>query len=177
MSSFYKNGIINGAVSESLSENILNGTHYSVDNPITVSGTASDIIKVTDNYAQVTPGETYYLMATCNGEWSPQHGYSADSSAGKACIWLYISKVFNTSSMSYDSPILFTSKSMISTGVWKYTVPAGYNMARIRLNTYSNGTDTVSLDFWNLALIPASLYTKTLKINNTSVIATEIIEV
>ena len=157
--SINKNGVLNtNTINESLGMNILNNAYkYTRTNPYVVSGTNSDIIATTDMFARVSSGETYYLSCKVSPGWSPSHGYS-DASKGKATIWLYLSKTYNESNYGYDSPILFTSTSAVTEGVWKYTIPAGYNMARIRLNTYSNGTNSVTCKFWDISLIPEKYY-------------------
>lgn len=180
MSSINKNGNISATVLETPSSSIFNGTKYTKGNPCILTGTSKDIIATTDNYAKVTPKKTYYLCCKCNKDWSSSHGYS-NTSAGKATIWLYMSKTFNESNMGYDSPVLFTSTSMVADGVWKYTIPDGYNMARVRLNTYSDGSETVSIKFWDIALIPEEYYTgqgsSALKMFNNSIILNEIFEI
>lgn len=180
MSSIEKNGNVNATFVESMSGSIFNGTKYTRDNPCVLTGTSTDIIATTNNYTQVIPKKTYYLLCSCDSGWSPSHGYS-EASAGKATIWLYMSKTFNANSMGYDSPVLFTSASMIADGVWKYTVPDGYNMARARLNTYSDGTNSVSVKFWDIALIPEENYVgqggSAMKIYNNKIVTNEIIEI
>lgn len=180
MSTINKNGNAAGTVIESFAANILNGTRYTKANPYTLTGTSGDIIATTNNYSQVTPGKTYYVTAKCDSEWSPSHGYK-ETTAGKATIWLYLSKTFNASSMGFDSPICLTSSGMLTDGVWKYTIPDGYNMARIRLNTYSDGTESVTIKFWDIAMIPEEYYvsqeTTAMKILSNEIVINEIIEI
>lgn len=154
-----KNGILtSNNINESLGTNMLNNAYkYTRANPYVLTGSSGDIIATTDMFTRVVSGETYYLSCKVSPAWSSSHGYS-DASKGKATIWLYLSKTYNKDNYGYDSPILFTSTSAITEGVWKYTIPAGYNMARIRLNTYSNGTDSVTCKFWDISLIPEKYY-------------------
>ena len=154
----YKNGNIEKQnFYESDAMNLFKGTNYTYEKPYVLSGTANDIYLLIDNYCQVTPGKTYYYLAKCDTEWSDKHGYFEDTK-GKATMWLYLCKVYDESNRGYDKPVRFTSKNMIADGVWKYTIPDGYNMARVRVNTYSNGTDTVTVKFWDMKLIPAEYY-------------------
>lgn len=104
-------------------------------------------------YAEVVPGKTYYLMAECFPAWAPSHGAS-DTNYGKGTIWFYVSKTYNPSSMGYDTPVCFSSSNQVADGLWKYTVPSGYHMIRIRTNGYSNGTDSTTTKFWNIRVIP-----------------------
>ena len=153
-----KSGIFKSpSINESSGANILfNSEKYTQASPYILSGTGGDIIAVPDMYNRVTPGETYYLTCKTNATWATAHA----GGKGQVTIWLYLSKTFNASNTGYDSPINFTSASStkISDGVWKYTIPSGYNMARIRYNTYSNGTDSVTVKFWDTFLIPAKYY-------------------
>ena len=133
------------------------------DKAFPVSGTSRDIIITTDLYTAVTPETTYYLQAKCDSGWADAHGY-IESRKGKGTIWLYLYKKYDLSNYEYDSPICFTSSNKISDGVWKYTIPSEYVAARIRLNTYSNGTDKVTATFRDIHLIPEKYYiTNTIK--------------
>lgn len=153
-----KQGIItSNEIFEPEGANILfNAGKYTALNPYILTGTGNDIIATLDMYCQVMPGNTYYLTCKLDKEWSSSHG---DANArGKGTIWLYLNKTYDSSNMGYDNPVLFTSTSAIKPGVWKYTIPSGYNMARIRLNTYSDGTNSVTCKFWDICLIPEKYY-------------------
>lgn len=153
-----KSGIFKSpSINESSGANILlNSEKYTQATPYVVSGTSMDIYQETDMYNRVTPGETYYLTCKTNAPWATDHL----GDKGTVTIWLYLLKTFNASNTSYDSPICFVygASNNIANGVWKYTIPSGYNMARIRYNTYSNGTDSVTVKFWDTFLIPAKYY-------------------
>ena len=154
----YKNGNIEKQnFYESDAMNLFKGRQYTSKNPYVLTGTTKDINLSIDNYCQVTPGKTYYYLAKCDTEWSDKHGYFEDTK-GKATMWLYLCKVYDENNRGYDKPIRFMSKNMIADGVWEYTIPDGYNMARVRVNTYSDGTDTVTVKFWDMKLIPAEYY-------------------
>lgn len=157
--SIKKSGDMTGILTEGLSGNLLNGTRYTKDSPYIITGTKSDNYATTDNYCAVTAGKVYYLVATCYPGWSPQHGYSENSN-GKGTIWLYLKKTFDASNYGYDTPVCFTANSAtkVAEGVWKYIIPTEMNMARIRLNTYADGTNSVTVKFWDIALIPEDEY-------------------
>lgn len=174
MSSIKKNGNIEAIIFESSAQNILLGTNYTLESPYVVTGTGTDIYVTTDKYAQVTPGATYYLTCKTDKGWSPGHIHA--NGIGKGTIWLYLSTTYNPSNMGYNSPICFSSSNWISKGVWKYTIPSGYNMARIRLNGYSDGTNSMTNKFWDIHLIPQRYYTETMRIANEDVTVTEIME-
>lgn len=185
---FKKNGVIStNNLYESSGANILiNSEKYTEQTPYSITGINNDINVVTDMYAQVTPGETYYLLCEVNPEWADGHGYT-ENRKGKAIIWLYLSNAYNANNTSYDSAIAFScdsnSNTYIANGIWKYTIPNNINMARIRLNTYSNGTDSVTCKFWNVQLISEKQYTThlndlspSLKVGKDFIISTEIYE-
>lgn len=155
--SINKNGIIQKEnIYESLGTNQLNGTHYTKENPYILSSTSGDAYVHLDNECKVTPGKTYYLLCQCDKDWSPSHGYSTESFY-KATFWLYLNKTYDQSNWGYDLPACFTSKNMTANGIWRYTIPSGYNMARVRLNSYSDGSQ-ITLKFWDIAIIPEEYY-------------------
>lgn len=111
--------------------------------------------RVLDLYSEVTPGETYYLSAECYPSWSPSHG-AGSSNYGLGTIWYYVSKAVDSSSTSYSKAVCFNSSNWVKEGLWSYTVPADHHMIKIRVNTYANGTDSVTAKFWNIRVVPAS---------------------
>ena len=62
--------------------------------------------------------------------------------------------------MGYDQPVCFNTASpyYIKDGVFRYTIPSGYNMARVRVNTYSDGSTIVNRGFDHFELIPERYY-------------------
>lgn len=156
-----KNGILSSEyITDCDSENqLINAEKYTSSDPYVISGSKSDLYVITDMYTRVTPNSTYYFCCETDSEWSDGHGYT-EARKGKATIWLYLLKEYNSSSNGYDSPICFTSVSSnkIKNGVWKYKIPDGYNMARVRFNTYSDGEETVTCKFWDVKLIPEKYY-------------------
>lgn len=158
--SFNKNGIISaGAIYESAGANLLiNSEKYTKDRPYIVTGTRTDLYVETDQYCRVTPGKTYYYICQTDGEWSYSHG---NTGSGQVTIWLYLLKTYDPSNTGYDNPICFTSSNWIRKGIWKYTIPESYNMARVRYNTYSDETTTITKKFWDTKLIPAEYFVST----------------
>ena len=157
---FNKNGCVNsGNVYESDGTNILeNAQKYTKENPYVWSSAAKDGNVTTNMYCPVTAGKTYYLSCQCDREWGSSH--STTASMQKATIWLYLYKVYNPGNYGYDNPILFTtvSSGYLGKGLWKYTIPSGYTMARVRFNSYSDGSIVLTTKFWDIELIPAEYY-------------------
>ena len=160
--SFNKNGNISAsAIYESAGTNLLiNSEKYTKDSPYVVTGTRADLYVETDQYCRVTPGKTYYYTCQTDGEWAATHGVT-DSTINKVTIWLYVSEEYNPSSYGYKTPVCFTSSNWVSKDVWKYTIPSGCNMVRVRYNTYTDGTNAVTKKFWDTMLIPAEYFVST----------------
>lgn len=82
--------------------------------------------------------------------------------------------------MGYDTPVCFTTSNQIADGIWKYTVPSGYHMIRIRTNTYSDGTNSVTTKFWNIEVAPedkcADERIAAMKVADNSACVEEIVE-
>ena len=161
-----KNGVWTaGEIVESEGANILLNTEkYTKNSPFTLSGTSGDIISVTDMYNRVAPGDTYYLTCKTDSQWASGHW----GNKGEATIWLYLLKTYDPSNYGFDSPILFTSSNWVAKGIWKYTIPDGYNMARVRLNTYSNDGNAVTCKFWDVRLIPEKYYVSSTPTGNSA---------
>ena len=178
--SITKQGIITSPnIYESEGTNVLNNTEkYTKSNPYVLSGIGTDIIGVIDMYCRVTPGKVYYFTCQTDSEWASNHA----GNKGEVTIWLYLVKIYDPSNTGYDAPILFTSSNWVEKGIWKYTIPDGYNMARVRFNTYSDGTDSVTCKFWDTMLIPEKYYipaggTSSLHIGKDYISAGELIEI
>lgn len=157
--SFCKNGNVkSSSFVAGTGGNILRGTRYTEDNKYKHSGSTTDIYTPIDSFSRVTPGKEYYLTAKCSPGWAIDHtpGSNNGSNKGKCTIWLYLSKTYNESNMhGYDYAWCYHSLNWIKEGLWKVTMPSDVNMARIRVNTYSDGSETVTTYFWDINLIPA----------------------
>ena len=88
--SFDKSGIISTSdIYESAGTNLLvNSEKYTKATPYILTGTSTDDYRETDQYAQVNPGETYYLISQTDTAWNSGHG----TERKKVTIWLYISE-------------------------------------------------------------------------------------
>lgn len=153
-------GDLLAVLSESYGANQLNGTKYTKESPYIIEGTKADNYITLDNQCQVIPGKVYYLAAVCEPGWADKH-LPGEAGYGLGTIWLYLSQNYDASSYNYNTAVCFnnTSTNKVAEGVWKYTIPTDRNMARIRLNTYSDGSETtVQVKWYNIALIAEEDY-------------------
>lgn len=181
-----KNGNINvDNIYESKAMNVLEGNRYTSKNPYVLSGKGVDIYKTLEMYGRIIPGKTYCLIAKCNRQWASNHYASYnDITFQKATIFLYLKKEYveNSDLDKFNAAVNFNSSTnMIDDGVWEYTVPNGFNQATIRVNTYSDGENTISTKFWDIALIPKEYYIppkgKEMSISNNNICVRDVIEI
>ena len=152
-------------IEDNLCRNILSQS-YTKDNPFSFSSSAKDGIAMTSQRASVTSGSTYYFTAKSDCVWATGHSNNDDTVANhKVTIWLYLSENW-TSYQAYDTPIVFCYQDSrwIKDNLWKITIPSGKNWASVRVNQYSDGTNVISAKFWDIALIPESLFTPPIQI-------------
>lgn len=157
--SFNKNGIISSdKFIDGTAGNILQGNTFPQENPFILGGKSTDIYDVTYQFAKVTPGKKYYLTAKSSTSWATKHF----GDQGTANMWLYLSTSYDPEKWAgYNLPAVFSKDDAywVDNGIWLYQIPSGYNMASIRVNTYSNGTDQVTVKFWDINLIPEEDFT------------------
>lgn len=161
---FYKNGNIRaGQIIESNYGDLLAGDRikqYTASNPYILTGTSHDIITVISGKVAIPTnvGNIFYLCAKCAPEWAAHHGYST-ATAGKCTIWYYLDNTASNNLYSYDQPICYNASNWIKEGVWRTTIdPNIYKTLSIRVNTYSDGTNSVTTKFWDIKIIPEKYY-------------------
>lgn len=128
---------------------LINAGKYTKHTPLVHTSAKTDGYATTDMYCQVTPGETYVLSCETDGTWSG-HNTGAGVVSTNCTIWAYLTKTYNPENTGYDKAECFGSSN--GSGTFVYTVPAGYNGLRIRTNTYSDGTNPTTVNFWNFKL-------------------------
>lgn len=137
---------------------LINSNKYTQNNPYIVEGSkdSGDMFVHTDMYQRIGGGQTYYL--TCKSSLPISEGHNLSSNT--YTIWFYLSKEYSPSNTGYDLPVCFHANNMVSYGVWKYTIPNGYNMVRIRLNPYNeiNPIKPIIAYFWDIHMIPEKYY-------------------
>lgn len=155
-----------------LNANILD-KKYTEEDPFIAETTSTDGYQPTYQKAVVTPGETYYITAKTDCEWSPSHDTEEARTGHKVTLWMYLSKDW-TAYEEYDDPVLLCKNNnyWIKDGLWKITIPSDRNYVSMRVNQYSDGTTSITAKFWDIAIIPEKYYNP----SNTEIVASEIIE-
>ena len=122
---------------------------------------------VTNSAFEATPGKTYTISVECDGTLANTHGASADPSVKSWTFWLYICNTDTTKawqSGSYDTPVNLTSvnnnyRKIGNTHVWTYTLSSTQKYISLRTNSYSNGTDNVTVNWWNMKVEEGDTFT------------------
>lgn len=123
-------------------ENILvNSGNYTIDTPLTVSSNARDGWNQSINlYATLEAGTKYTLSAKQDGTWISGHNTSGvDYTKKYNSLWLYLKD-----GTSYN----FLN---MTNGYVNFT-PTKSGTYYIRTNTYSDGTNTVTVNYWDIKL-------------------------
>lgn len=144
---------------------LLHSDQYTDINPRVQTGTGTDIYNVLDMYYNGLDTSKNYILSVCSdGTLDSSHAGSTSKDVTKRywTIWLYYSNTTYTDSNcgSYDNPICYTSadNSTSKTYLGKignryyWKIKPGYPNCSVRVNAYSNGTDTVSVKFWDIKL-------------------------
>ena len=110
-------------------------------------------------------GKTYTLSVECDGLLNSVHSGSATNDPSKKLftIWLYFHNTDYTDNdySRYTIPICFTSSSynhkQLSSTKHQWTFVLGtdiayYKCCAVRVNTYSNGSTPITVNFWNFKL-------------------------
>jgi len=152
-------------------ENLLPcGGLYTKKNPWTTTLNRKDGYAWVPNSAfEGKPSTTYTISVECDGTLNDRHG-----SLGNLTIvdkpwtfWLYVSNVDTTKSWStgsYDSAINLTSanhnyQKIGNTHVWTYTLSSSQKYISLRTNSYSDGTNNVTINWWNMKIEEGDTFT------------------
>ena len=149
---------------ESTAPNLLiNANKYTSSSPLIRTNSSTDGYELTDMYCQVVPGRTYYFSCKTDGQWY-QHNTSGVSPSNKyATVWFYLTYNYNPDATAWDGDVSIGTKCFTKTegeGVWSFTIPAGYNGLKVRTNTYSDGTNPVTIKFWDFHLSDSTFITQ-----------------
>lgn len=112
----------------------------------------------------VTPGKTYYVQVKCDHTPKASHG-GTGAPCDQFTFWFYVRNVGTSKSVGgYDSAVCFTSTNIYRNDpvhnlyVWQWTAPSNAQDITLRTNSYSDGTTSVTLKFWDFK-IEADKYT------------------
>lgn len=135
---------------------LVNSSHYTQESPYTTTSTSIDNYTYTYNDGEyifsremLRKGTEIYIQAKSNLPWSSVHG-SDNTNKNKVGFFLVVTSVSKTSNFSNFEEIPFIKGDDTNTTLkGKYTLEHdGY--IEVRLNTYSNGTDSVTGKFWDI---------------------------
>lgn len=104
-------------------------------------------------------GDTITVSAKSTLPWSSVHA----GTKGTCGFWLYLGTLSQVQSGSYTSPVFLGGDNASTEFVYTYTIPTVGSLTDIyigfRYNTYSDGTDKVSSQLWDVKLEKGSVHT------------------
>lgn len=150
-------------------ENLLPcGGTYTQASPLTRTSNKVDGNAWISNSAfEAKPSTTYTISVECDGTLASTHAQSSDPDDKKWGFWLYICNTDTTknwSGGSYDTPVFLSNnnnnyRQIGSTHVWTYTLSSTQKYISLRTNIYSNGTDNVTIKWWDMKVEEGDKYT------------------
>ena len=151
-------------------ENLLPcGGSYTYNSPWTVTTNRTDGHSwVTNSAFEATPSTTYTISVQCDGTLTSYHGRGNIPITDKPfAFWLYICNADTTKSWStgqYDSPVILTSENhnyrkIGNTHVWTYTLSSNQKYISLRTNSYSDGSNNITINWWNMKIEKGDKFT------------------
>ena len=150
-------------------ENLLPcGGTYTQSSPWTTTLNRTDgYAFVTNSGFEATPGKTYTISVECDGNLYSAHGGTHNPSDKHWTFWAYISNINTTANWQnggYDTPRNLTSsnnnyRKIGNTHVWTITLTDSQKYIGLRTNSYSNGTDNVTIKWWNMKVEEGDTFT------------------
>ena len=142
---------------------IPNQGEYTVNSPFVWSSNKIDGSKWIPNSAfEIKPSTTYTFSLCCDGNLQTKHLPKPEPSPEEKAFtaYLYLSNNGTTKSWQtgqYDTTINlnssnFSHKQIGQRHIWTFTTSSTQRYISIRVNNYSNGTDTLTLNYWNFKL-------------------------
>lgn len=111
-----------------------------------------------ESLTTVTPNTVYYLSLKSTGI-PGSHDTSGSAVTNKFTVWFYLRITGTTKSVGgYDSAICFSSSGAYINDqkngiyVWKWTAPSNAQDVVIRTNSYSDGSTSVTIKFWDFKI-------------------------
>ncbi len=150
-------------------ENLLPcGGTYTKDSPRTTSLKNGDGYSFVPNSAfEGKPSTTYTVSVECDGNLASGHVGTSDPTKRYFTFWVYICKTDTTQNWqngSYDTPVCLTNsnhnyRKIGNTHVWTITLSSTQKYISLRTNSYSNGTDVVTMSWWNMKVEEGDKFT------------------
>ena len=123
---------------------LINSSKYTEKTPKVVSGKATDIIlSDTEVKAHLEAGVQYTISAKTDGTWSPKHWIDGTANPNDKLVALWLIK-------TADEQVGVTYHIQIFNGNSKTFTLDNTGDYYIRFNGYSNGTDTISVNVWDI---------------------------
>lgn len=142
---------------------------YTKTSPLTTSSTAKDgWMFISGSAFEGVPSTTYTISVECDGNIISSHNTGGINPSERACtFWAYICNTDTTKSWSsggYDSPICLTNsnanyRKIGNTHVWTLTLSSAQKYISLRTNTYSDGANVLTVNWWNIKVEKGSEFT------------------
>jgi len=121
------------------------------------SASTDGIVAHTGTLTTVTAGKTYYIQVKSSG--IPGTHTAGSAVTNNFTLFLYIRNIGTTKSVgNYDAAQnlnknnIYVNDQENGLYVWKWTAPANAQDIVVRTNSYSNGSTSVTLYFWDLKI-------------------------
>ena len=138
------------------------GQYYSESTAYSWTSSAKDgCTWLTGSHFIVEPSTTYTFSVCSDGNLAPSHDTSGkDPSLKLFTMWLYLCNSDTTKTPSgggYDNPVCFTSanynhQQIGNRHIWQYTTRSTETHMSVRVNNYSNGTDSLTIKYWQIKI-------------------------
>lgn len=134
---------------------LVNSSHYTQESPYTTTSTSTDNYRYTYNDGEyifsremLRKGTEICIQAKSNLPWSSVHGGN-NTNKNKVGFFVAVTKTKSSHGGDFEEIRLIKGDDTNTTLKGKYTLGHdGY--IEVRLNTYSNGTDSVTGKFWDI---------------------------
>lgn len=143
---------------------LLNSSKYREDKPWTINNTTANDSIIEDHTLRIyfEQNQEYIIQVKSDGDVANSHGYRTDN-IGKFTLWLYERYIDSEKDEShFDCPRCFhklvnnnTQKYLGNKGntyYWYYKCPSNVRDACIRMNTYADTENPVTIHFWDLKI-------------------------
>ena len=136
------------------------GSYGSESTAYTYTSASKDGYKwLTGSHFIVEPSTTYTISICCDGNLASSHNTSGTDPALKAfTIFLYLCNNDTTKNYNngqYDTAVNLNSSNynhqqIGNRHIWNYTTTSKQTHMSVRINNYSNGTDSLTIKYWQI---------------------------